>query len=64
MTPMLRQILEDRLSIKCTQTVKRHITHRELATFFIKNTHYVDKVYKEFIRELDVLIELYLEGLK
>ena len=64
MKPEIRRTLEDRLAIKTTQILRRRITNKEQTSFFIKNTHTVDKLHTQFLSELDKLIEKYLEEIK
>jgi uncharacterized protein (DUF39 family) len=64
MNNQLRKLVEDRLYIKATHVLRRKITTKELSTFFIHNTHPVDKLYQQFINELDNIIKTYLEAKK
>lgn len=57
-------MLEDRLSIKSTQRLKRHITAIELSKFFMQNRGKIENIHKTYLKELDKLINDYLEGLK
>lgn len=64
MTPKLRQMLEDRLTIKATQVLRRRITTKELTVFFIKHTHDAERIEQEFTKQLDKLLEKYLEDIR
>ena len=56
-----RKLVEDRLVIKATQRLRRHIQPRELARFFSLNNYQIDKLETEFIKSLDKLINEFLE---
>ncbi len=64
MKPSLRQMVEDRIYVKATQVLRRRITQRELSTFFIHNTTALEKTYQQFEKELDKVLEAYLEKIK
>ena len=56
-----RKLLEDRLIIKTTQRLRRHIQPREISQFFVNNKYKIDKLETEFIKSLDKLINEFLE---
>ena len=64
MNSQLRKLVEDRLYIKATHVLRRKISQKELSSFFIHNTHPVDKLYQQFMDDLDALIKKYLEEKK
>lgn len=57
----LRKIIEDRLVIKTTQKLRRHIQPREITQFFINNKYKIEKVETEFLKAMDKLINEFLE---
>lgn len=61
MNPGIRKMLEDRLAIKSTQKLKRHIQPREIAQFFTNNKYKLDTIETKFIKDLDKLLNDFLE---
>ena len=57
----LRKIIEDRLVIKTTQKLRRHIQPREITQFYINNKYKIEKVETEFLKAMDKLINEFLE---
>lgn len=57
----LRKIIEDRLVIKTTQKLRRHIQPREITQFFINNKYKIEKADTEFLKTMDKLINEFLE---
>lgn len=62
--PELRKLIEDRLSIKATQKLKRYISIPELSQFFMRNRGKVENAHKDYIKSLDKIINEYLEGIE
>lgn len=62
--PELRKTLEDKLVIRATQKLSRHLTHTELITFFTKNRGRLENLQEQYQRDLNRTIREYLEGLK
>lgn len=59
-----RKRLEDRISIKATQRIRRKITNKEQAMFFVRNRGNIEKLEAKFDRDMDKIINEYLESLK
>ena len=62
--PQVRQLLEDRIAIKATQTLRRHITFSEISSFFMRNRGDIERTHRAYIKTLDKMINEYLEGIK
>ena len=62
--PDLRKLLEDRITIKATQKLKRHISIPELSKFFMHNRGKVENAHTDYLKALDVIINEYLEAIK
>lgn len=56
-----RKMVEDRIIIKATQRLRRHIQPRELSQFLVNNKYQIDKLETEFIKGIDKLILEFLE---
>lgn len=56
-----RKRLEDRLYIKASQVLRRHLTPKELAKFFAGNKGNLRNLERQFDKELDLVILDYLE---
>ena len=62
--PELRNLLEDRIVIKATQRLRRHLTYTELISFFTKRRGKIESTHHQYIKDLDAIINDYLEELK
>lgn len=61
MKDFTRKLIEDRLSIKATQRLRRYITPREVSQIFISKNYAIENIEKEFIKQLDKVINEFLE---
>ena len=64
MNSSIVKLLEDRLYIKATQQLRRHLTPKEFREFFIKNKYKLESTQRQLIKDLDKLINEFLESLK
>lgn len=62
--PETRKRLEDRLIIKATQKIRRHLKPHEIAMFFVHNRGQIERAEQEFNELIDSIVNNYLEGLK
>ena len=62
--PQLRQMLEDRIAIKATRKLRRYITPSEVSKFFMSNRGNIENTHQTYIKDLDKLINDYLESIK
>lgn len=57
-------MIEDRLTIKTTQRLKRHISSVDIKKFFTKKRYDLMKVEEKFIKDIDEVIKEFLEEIK
>ena len=62
MKEFTRKLIEDRLVIKATQRLRRHIKPKEIGLFFSKNNYKIDSIEREFIKAIDKTINEFLGG--
>ncbi len=60
----LKKKIEDRLFIKATQRLRRKISTKEVIMFFLHNRGAIETLESRYNKEIDTIINTYLDKIK